>query len=269
MKSLTARVRNTTAPLYELKINNTKATVSLQSLGQSIPLLSKEDYKDGSIMSDLEPRTYTITLNGSAAGPTISLKIGDSKAFTWTDKYPYKGMRWIGISCWADPISITNLPATIANASLGGVLANKPASAPTDAREALQDPAGEAEAMPQEEPAGDDAAADALAAAGDDAAADALAAAGDDAPAAGDDSEMGLTEEELAALVGDDASAPAPTIKAVSGAKKASVSAPAVKKKAAGAKKKRKRLTKRQRQRRLQMQRKKKQQQAAKGAKAA
>ncbi len=264
-----ARVRNTTAPLYELKINNTKATVSLQSLGQSIPLLSKEDYKDGSIMSDLEPRTYTITLNGSAAGPTISLKIGDSKAFTWTDKYPYKGMRWIGISCWADPISITNLPATIANASLGGVLANKPASAPTDAREALQDPAGEAEAMPQEEPAGDDAAADALAAAGDDAAADALAAAGDDAPAAGDDSEMGLTEEELAALVGDDASAPAPTIKAVSGAKKASVSAPAVKKKAAGAKKKRKRLTKRQRQRRLQMQRKKKQQQAAKGAKAA
>ncbi|MBM3893295.1 hypothetical protein FJ365_02740 [Candidatus Dependentiae bacterium] len=247
-----ARVRNTTAPLYELKINNTKTTVSLQSLGQSVPLLSKEDYKNGSIMSDLEPRTYTITLNGSADGPTISLKIGDSKTFTWTDKYPYKGMRWIGISCWADPISITNLPATIANASLGGASAGgKPGgAAPSVASDAGDASIEGEEAMPEEE-ALDEALLD------------------DAAAIDGDDAEMAFTDDELAALEGQDAPVPFPSSQKVSGAKKASVSASVVKKKAPGAKKKRKRLNKRQRQRRLRLLQKKKQQQAAKAAKAA
>ena len=104
------RVRNTNAGIYEIKINNTKTSISLQSLGTPITLLTKDMYTESSIINGLNPKQYTIAMNSAnPAGPTISLAIDNSKKFTWTDKYPYTKMRWIGVSCWDKPVSITNI----------------------------------------------------------------------------------------------------------------------------------------------------------------
>jgi hypothetical protein len=100
-----ARIRNSSTEIYEIKINNDKSSVCIESLGQAVTLLTKEQYKDGAIISPYKAQKYTISLKDGV----ISLQVGSAAPVTWTDRYPKKGMRWIGISNWDKPVSFSKL----------------------------------------------------------------------------------------------------------------------------------------------------------------
>lgn len=124
------KVRNTTKEIYEIVLagwDNTKHAFRTQSLGNSVKEFTKDDYPD-TMMNPYLAQTYTITLNNG----TITVSV-QGKTMTWTDPYPIKGIKWIGISNWDSEVNFKKIALKSIKAPATSTSGLAPANAmPTD-----------------------------------------------------------------------------------------------------------------------------------------
>lgn len=121
-----AKVRNTPTDLYEIVLagwDNTKHAVRIQSLGQSVKEFTKDDYPD-TMMNPYQAQTYQIQFdNGKITVQT------QGKEFGWTDPYPIKGIKWVGISTWDTEINFKKISLKPLNAAATAPTAEPKAAA--------------------------------------------------------------------------------------------------------------------------------------------
>ncbi|MBY0353044.1 hypothetical protein K2W90_01615 [Candidatus Babeliales bacterium] len=102
-------VRNTDTDIYETVIggwNNSKHVTRIKSLGRSV-IEVKADRS--SQLSLREFKTYWVGLNDGMISLGSGDKIGENIIMEWQDPYPWKTIKFIGISTWDVPVEFKNV----------------------------------------------------------------------------------------------------------------------------------------------------------------
>lgn len=107
----TSKTRNTSNEIYEVNLGgweNTKTAIRVQSLDTPIAQFSKDDQPDA-MLNALDFKRFWLGLRNG----TITLGTGDikeeNKILEWTDVYPIKRLKYVGLSTWDAPISFKNV----------------------------------------------------------------------------------------------------------------------------------------------------------------
>ncbi|MBY0353045.1 hypothetical protein K2W90_01620 [Candidatus Babeliales bacterium] len=121
-------VRNTDTELYETIIggwNNSKHVIRTKSLGRSAAEIKTTR---SSQLSLREFKTYWVGLNDGMISLGTGEQVGKNIIMQWQDPYPWKTIKFIGISTWDVPIELKNVYTMETLESLKKLSENLPAS---------------------------------------------------------------------------------------------------------------------------------------------
>ncbi|MBX9830557.1 hypothetical protein K2X40_01240 [Candidatus Babeliales bacterium] len=105
-------VRNTDAELYETVIGgweNSKDVIRIKSLGRSASETDITKNLRSSQLSQREFRAYWIGFNDGMISVGSGDEIGKNIITQWQDPYPWKTMKFVGISTWDVPLQFRNI----------------------------------------------------------------------------------------------------------------------------------------------------------------
>ncbi|MBM3894504.1 hypothetical protein FJ366_02830, partial [Candidatus Dependentiae bacterium] len=103
-------VRNTEADLYEVVFggnNNSSSFLRIKSLGRSVAQVSAVDNPNAQVTPMVKEQFWVSIKNGVVSAGKGDW--GENKLFEWQDPYPLASIKYIGLSTWNGPVSISNI----------------------------------------------------------------------------------------------------------------------------------------------------------------
>jgi hypothetical protein len=103
-------VRNTETDLYEIVFggnNNSKSFLRIKSLGRSVAEVSALDNPNAQVTPMMTEKFWVSLKNGVVSAGKGEW--GENKLFEWKDPYPLANIKYIGLSTWNGPVTISNL----------------------------------------------------------------------------------------------------------------------------------------------------------------